>query len=94
MKFFTKNQLIEAAKLGLKWDFNRQIRLASVQRLPDGKLPISHTLVHAHRHGRPCQRHFRCTVELGPNGFLIVDLPIAFYKKLGNAKLNRRSRVA
>lgn len=94
MKFFTQKQLIEAATLGPKWDFNRQIRLAPVQRLPEAKFPVSHTLVHAHRHGQPCQKHVRCIVELGPNGFLIVDVPIAFYKKLGNAKVNRRCRVA
>ena len=88
VKYFTRSLLIEASRLGLEWDFNRQIddRIAEV---PDLKYPVLRSFVHNHRHGVPCEPHIRCVISLEPMGgdIVICDVPTEFFNKLPAKRL-------
>ena len=82
-RYFTRNLLIEASRLGLRWDYNRQLseRIAEV---PDGKYPVVMSFIHRHRHGQPSEPHVRCLISLEPfsSACVICDMPTEFFEKL------------
>ncbi|MBI2806096.1 MAG: hypothetical protein HYX68_14035 [Planctomycetes bacterium] len=81
--YFTRKLLIEASRLGLKWDYNYQIsqRIAEV---PDLKYPVEDFLVQDHRYGQPCEQHIHCVISLEPfkRDCVFCDVPIEFFEKL------------
>ena len=81
--YFTRKLLIEASRLGLEWDYNRQLseRIAEV---PDLKYPVENFFVHRHRHGQPSEPHIRTVISLEPfsNAFVVADVPTEFFDKL------------
>jgi hypothetical protein len=91
--YFTKKLLIEASRLGVKWDFNRQIseRIAEV---PDLNYPVVDFLFHDHRYGQPCERHIRCVISLEPfkEDVVFCDMPIEFFKKLPKMRWKKPAR--
>ena len=82
-RYFTRNLLIEASRLGLRWDYNRQLseRIAEV---PDRKYPVSLAFVHEHRHGLPSEPHVRCVISLEPfsDSVVVFDVPTEFFERL------------
>lgn len=89
--YFTRNLLIEASRLGLEWDFNRQIS-EEIAEVPDLKYPVVFTLDHHHRHGQPCEAHVRCLISLEPftDGEVICDVPTDFFNRLPTMRLKKR----
>ena len=81
--YFTRNHLIQASRLGLKWNYNRQIS-EQIAEVPDLKYPVEQCLIHNHRHGVRCERHIRCVISLAPfkDTFVICDVSTKFFKKL------------
>jgi hypothetical protein len=81
--YFTRKLLIEASRLGLKWDYNRQIseRIAEV---PDLNYPVELWITHSHRHRRACEPHIRCMIslELFKSDVVFCDMPFEFFDKL------------
>jgi len=79
--YFTRNLLIRASRLGIKWDFNRQIS-EQIAEVPDRKYPVE--FAYHHRHGQPCEAHTRCVISLGPfsDSHVICDVPTDFFNKL------------
>lgn len=81
--YFTRSLLIQASRLGLEWDYNRQLseRIAEV---PDRRYPVEFHFVHTHRHGKACEPHMRCviTLEAIRDSVVIVDVPFEFFDKL------------
>jgi hypothetical protein len=88
--YFTRKLLIEAARLGRKWNYNRQLseRIAEV---PDLKYPVEFYFVHNHRFGRPSEPHIRCMISLAPFEDTVVfcDVPPEFFKKLPRKRTRR-----
>ncbi len=91
--YFTRNHLIQASRLGLKWDFNRQVsdRIAEV---PDLKYPVEVFLVHNHRHGVRSEPHIRCMISLEPfkDTPIICDVPTKFFEELPKIKSKRPAK--
>jgi len=84
-KFFTRTDLVTAARQAEAWGYNRQLLLEPVEKLPNLDYPVTCAIKHRHRQGVPCEVHVRCMVYLGPpNGdaHIIVDVPTSFYRKL------------
>jgi len=81
--YFTRKHLILASKLGIKWDYNRQVS-ERVAEIPDLKYPITVAMPHYHRHGVRCEMHIRCMILLEPLTQRVVfcDVPVKFFKKL------------
>ena len=80
---FTRALLIEASRLGLNWDYNRQLseRIAEV---PDHHYEVEISMSHHHRHFKPCKEHIRCMISLAPfkREFVFCDMPVEFFLKL------------
>ena len=79
-RYFTRELLIAAAQLGVKWDYNRQID-DSIAEVPDGKYPVVFWMPHHHRHFVPCEEHIRCMISLKPFADTVVfcDVPESFW---------------
>ena len=91
---FTRKLLIEASRLGLKWDYNRQLseRIAEV---PDLKYPVELFFIHTHRYGQPCEPHIRCMISLEPfkNDVVFCDVPFEFFAKLPKMRTKTPARI-
>ena len=88
VKYFTKQLLVIAARNADKWDFNRQLDLNAIQALPEARFPVSLFFPHYHRHGKPAEKHVRAMVVMDAQGGLaLVDVPLAFWKSLPQAKI-------
>jgi len=90
--YFTRDLLVEASKLGVKWDYNRQIS-EQIAEVPDLKYPVIFHMPHHHRHFKPCEEHVRCVISLEPFAptDVICDVPIEFYIKLPRVQMARRA---
>ena len=88
--YFTRNHLIQASRLGLKWDFNRQLS-DQITEVPDLKYPVEVFLVHNHRHGVRSEPHIRCLISLEPfkDTGVICDVPTKFFEELPKMKSKR-----
>jgi hypothetical protein len=88
--YFTRKHLIQAARLGQKWDFNRQLS-DQIAEVPDLKFPVEACLVHNHRHGVPSEPHIRCMISLEPfnDGAVFCDVPTNYFKKLPKMRTKR-----
>lgn len=92
--YFTRKLLIEASRLGLEWDYNRQLseRIAEV---PDLKYPVELFFIHTHRCGQPCEPHIRCMISLEPFKETVVfcDMPFEFFAKLPKMRARIPARL-
>jgi hypothetical protein len=88
--YFTRELLIEASKLGLKWDYNRQIS-EQIAEVPDLKYQVIFHMFHYHRRFKPCEKHVRCMISLEPFKKTVVfcDMPVEFFKKLPRRPMTR-----
>jgi hypothetical protein len=86
--YFTRNLLIEASRLGLERDYNRQLS-EQIAEVPDLKYPVETFFVHRHRHGQPSEPHVRTVISLKPfsNAFMVADVPTEFFEKLPRTTL-------
>jgi hypothetical protein len=82
VRYFTGAKLVEAARRADEWNFNRQLDLAEVSKLPEEKFPIVGTFSHHRRAGEPCELHIRCWVDVGDDCQRAVDVPWEWYKAL------------
>lgn len=91
VRYFTRQLLMEASRLGLEWDFNRQIS-EQIAEVPDFKYPVTHSFVHNHRHGQRCEPHVRCVISLEPftDDMVICDVPTDYFNSLPTRRLKRR----
>jgi len=95
MRHLTKAQLIQAAQLAEKHDYNRQLETELLRPLPEGKYRIVFSRIHRHRHVRPCEPHLRLMLQLPtvetagkkkPDWcYPCVDVPLAFARSLSLA---------
>ena len=88
--FFTRKHLIQAARLGQKWNFNRQL-CDEIAEVPDVKFPVEAFLVHNHRNGVRCEPHIRCMISLTSfdDGAVFCDVPTNYFKKLPKMRSKR-----
>ena len=88
IRYFTRSLLIKASKLGLKWDYNRQLS-ESIADVPDENYPVILHMDHHHRHGQQCEPHIRCVLSLYPyiDSNLICDVPTDFFEKLPTKRI-------
>lgn len=91
--YFTRDLLIEAARLGIEWNYNRQLseRIAEV---PDRKYKIEFCMPHHHRHFVKCEEHIRCVISLAPfrKTVVICDMPVDFFLKLPTMPIKKLGR--
>ena len=73
--YFTRDLLVEAARLGLKWNYNRQLSERIVE-VPDLKYKNEFCMPHHHRRFVRCEEHIRCVISLEPFKNTVVNLRI------------------
>jgi hypothetical protein len=71
--YLTKAMLVEVARKGPEWDYNRQLSLA-VADLPDDIYVVTLHFPHHHRRMQPCPTHMRCVAEGRRGEFLILGV--------------------
>lgn len=80
--YFTRELLMDACRLGIEWDFNRQIS-EEISEVPTGaKFPVTFYMEHNHRRMRRCEPHVRCVIQIGPRQQVICDMTIEFFQAL------------
>ncbi len=90
VKYLSKDQLIQAARLSVKNNYNRQLDAANLTDLGDYNYPIVFSMVHEHRAGVSCDPHMRLIVAIFPDPTTrpddhqncAVDVPMDFYDAL------------
>lgn len=90
--YFTRKLLIQASRLGLNWDYNRQIS-EQIAEVPDLKYQVEFHMPHYHRHCQRCEEHIRCMISLAPfkDDVLFCDVPVQFFKKLPRILASRQA---
>ena len=80
--YFTRQLLMEASRLGIEWDFNRQIS-ENISEVPSGlKFPVTFYMEHNHRRMKRCEPHVRCVIQIGPRQQVICDVTTDFFQSL------------
>lgn len=88
VKYIDKENLKKINHLTLHvLQYNRAIREDVIDALPDDKLfPITFTLLHEHKAGKPCEPHVRCIIvtpdENGQRRQLILDMEMGLFELL------------
>lgn len=80
--YFTRKLLMDASRLGIEWDFNRQIS-ENISEVPSGlKFPVTFFMEHNHRRMQRCEPHVRCVIQIGPRQQVICDVTTEFFQSL------------
>ena len=88
--YFTRKLLMDASRLGVEWDFNRQIS-EKISEVPSGlKFPVTFFIEHNHRRMKRCEPHVRCVILLEPGRDVICDVTIEFFQKLPMVRIPAR----
>ena len=88
--YFTRKLLMDASRLGVEWDFNRQIS-EKISEVPSGlKFPVTFFMEHNHRRMKRCEPHVRCVILLEPGRDVICDVTIEFFQKLPMVRIPAR----
>ena len=77
----SKALLMEAAKKGPLWDYNRQLDDKKLSSIADRRYPILEVLPHFHAFMKPVEEHRRLVVEIN-DAIAIVDVPMDFYQRV------------
>ncbi len=77
----SKALLLEAAKKGLRWGYNRQLDDVAIARIPDRLYPILGYIEHFHSAGKPVAEHRRLFVNI-KGSFSAVDMPVDFFERV------------
>ena len=81
---------MEASRLGIEWDFNRQIS-EKISEVPSGlKFPVTFFMEHNHRRMKRCEPHVRCLILLEPGRQVICDMTIEFFQALPKVQIRAR----
>lgn len=85
--YFTRQLLMDASRLGIEWDFNRQIS-ERISEVKSGlKFPVTFFMEHNHRRMQRCEPHVRCVILLGPGRDVICDVTIEFFQSLPKVQI-------
>lgn len=88
--YFTRALLMDASRLGIEWDFNRQIS-EKISEVPSGhKFPVMFFMEHNHRRMKRCEPHVRCVIQIGPRQQVICDMTIEFFQSLPMVRIPAR----
>lgn len=88
--YFTRELLMDASRLGIDWDFNRQIS-EKISEVPTGvKFPVTFFMEHNHRRMKRCEPHVRCLIQIGPRQQVICDMTIEFFQALPMVRVPAR----
>lgn len=88
--YFTRKLLMDASRLGIEWDFNRQIS-EEISEVPTGaKFPVTFYMEHNHRRMKRCEPHVRCVIQIGPRQQVICDMTIEFFQALPMVRVPAR----
>ena len=80
--YFTRKLLMDASRLGIEWDFNRQIS-EEISEVPSGlRFPVTFFMEHNHRRMKRCEPHVRCVIMLEPGQSVICDVTNEFFENL------------
>lgn len=95
-KYLDKHHLKQINHLSLHvLKYNRAIREDVIDALPEDKFfPITFTMLHEHRAGKPCEPHVRCIILTpGPENerqTLILDMEMGIFNLLPEVELPSR----
>jgi hypothetical protein len=85
--YFTRQLLMDASRLGIEWDFNRQIS-EKISEVPSGlRFPVTFVMEHNHRRMQRCEPHVRCVIMLEPGRYVICDVTIEFFQSLPKVQI-------
>ena len=85
--YFTRKLLMDASRLGIEWDFNRQIS-EEISEVPSGqKFPVTFVMEHNHRRMKRCEPHVRCVILLEPGRHVICDVTMKFFQSLPKVQM-------
>lgn len=88
--YFTRELLMDASRLGVEWDFNRQIS-EEISKVPSGhKFPVTFFMEHNHRRMKRCEPHVRCMIQIGPREQVICDMTVEFFQALPMVRVPAR----
>lgn len=88
--YFTRQLLMDASRLGIEWDYNRQIS-EEISEVPSGhKFPVTFFMEHHHRRMKRCEPHVRCLIQIGPRQQVICDMTIEFFHSLPMVRVPAR----
>jgi hypothetical protein len=83
-RYVSRAHLCEIADHADVWDFNRQLDSKAVRTLPKNSgimYPVSMTLPHKHRHGKPCEPHMRLMIDIKET-VAFADVPLNYFNEL------------
>lgn len=89
MLYFTRKLLLEAARLGSKWNLGWFLT-KEVAELPDHKYPVEAFEVRCHHDDQVCEPFVRCFIRLEEE-FLLCDMPIEFFERICQESRGRSS---
>lgn len=88
--YFTRGLLMDASRLGIDWDYNRQIS-EEISEVPSGlRFPVTFFMEHNHRRMKRCEPHVRCVIMLEPGRHVICDMTIEFFQALPMVRIPAR----
>lgn len=84
VRYFTKEQLLNAVKTAQRKKFNRQGMIECVRVLESHlKFPIVFEMIHEHKSGNVCEPHMRCVVLLDDkSNTMMIDVDMPTYRSL------------
>lgn len=88
--YFTRAFLMDASRLGIEWDYNRQIS-EEISEVPSGlRFPVTFFMEHNHRRMKQCEPHMRCVIMLEPGRSVICDVSMEFFQALPMVRIPAR----
>lgn len=88
--YFTRELLMDASRLGIKWDYNRQVS-EQISEVRSGlRFPVTFFMEHNHRRMKRCEPHVRCVILLAPGRDVICDVSMEFFQSLPKVQIRAR----
>lgn len=76
-RFFTQPLLLEAARIGRRRGYNRQLNPAQIAKAdPETKFPVMYAMEHALAAGEPVERHVRAVIATPAIATIDVDMDL------------------
>lgn len=84
VRYFTKEQLLNAVKTAERKKFNRRGMIERVRVLESHlKFPVVFEIIHEHKSGEPSEAHMRCVVLLDDrSNTMVIDVDMPTYRSL------------
>lgn len=93
IRYFTKEQLFQAAVVAVERDYNRQIDPSWVTtHIDEGvSMPVVFHMIHEHRAGVPIEPHIRAMITINEDGDrVMLDVDWKMFYKLSEAEIPER----